>query len=98
MQPTTPSPKNNDTLQTLIPTKNKLALFAYYFGVFGFMPFLGLPLSIAAVVCGYKGLNRYHTIPTPGAKGHAIAGIVMGLLQLAVFATFIVVMIIVRTQ
>lgn len=84
----------NDTLQTLIPTKNKPALLSYYFGIFGLIPFLGLPLSIAAVICGIIGMNKYKVNPTPGAKGHALAGIILGGIELIIFAFFVLFVII----
>ena len=94
MQPNAPQTPHHDSIQTFIPTQNKQALFAYYFGVFGFVPFLGLPLTIAAIIMGYLGLRKYRENPTPGAKGHAIAGIVMGWIQVAIFAIFITFMVV----
>lgn len=80
-----PKPTSDDRIfQTFIPTKNAKALTSYYLGVFGFIPFM-LPLSIAAVVTGIMGMKQYNKVPTPGAKGHAIAGIVMGAIQIAFF-------------
>ncbi len=75
--------------QTFIPTKNMPALLSYYAGVFGFIPFLGLPATIAALVLGRIGIRKAKANPTPGAKGHAIAGLVMGTLQMIVFILFL---------
>lgn len=85
--------KNSDTFQTLIPTKNKPALISYYLGVFGLIPVLGLPLTIAAIPIGLKGLKRFKANPTPGAKGHALAGLILGLVELAFYLSFILLMI-----
>ena len=41
----------------VIPTKNAAALLGYYFGVFSIIPVLGIPLGIAAVICGVFGLR-----------------------------------------
>ena len=81
--------QSDDVRQTLIPTKNMPALLSYYFGVFGLIPLLGLPLSVAAIVSGLIGMRKYKMKPTPGAKGHAVTGIVLGVLELVVFVFFI---------
>lgn len=78
----------SDSMQALIPTKNMPALLSYYFGVFGLIPFLGLPLTIAAIVLGIIGLHTYKRNPTPGAKVHAIIGLSLAVFQLLVFAIF----------
>ena len=88
----------SDTLQTLMPTKNMPSLLAYYFGVFGLIPFLGLPLSVAAIILGKKGLNQFKKQPSPGAKGHAMTGLVLGIMELVVFALFVLLMIIVGSN
>ncbi len=76
----------------MIPTKNMPSLLSYYFGVFGLIPILGMPLTIAAIILGFVGLKHYKKNPTPGAKGHAITGLVLGFVQLAVFIVFIILM------
>ncbi len=73
-----------DMLQTMIPTKNMPSLLSYYFGFFAIIPFLGFPLSIAAIVLGITGLKKYNINPTDGAKSHAIVGIVLGIFWLLV--------------
>ena len=90
----TVQPTSTDSLQTLIPTKNKSALMSYYFGVFGLIPFFGIPLAIAAVVLGIIGLNKFKQKPTPGAKGHALTGIILGSIELIIALLFIVLIII----
>lgn len=79
-----------DSLQTFVPTKNKPALMAYYFGVFGLIPVLGLPLSIVAIVLGIMGFKKYQQAPTPGAKGHAMTGLILGVFELLVFVGFVI--------
>jgi hypothetical protein len=73
------------TFQTLVPTKNMPALLSYYFGIAGLIPFLGLPFSIAALITGVMGIQQYKNKPTPGAKGHATAGLILGGLEITVF-------------
>lgn len=87
-----PAPEPYDHIQAMIPTKNMPSLLSYYFGVFGLVPIIGLPLTIAAIILGFVGLKQYKKNPTPGAKGHAITGIVLGCVQLAVFIVFIILM------
>ena len=86
--PQTDQPQN-DSVQTLIPTKNMPSLLAYYFGIFGLVPILGLPFTFAALIFGIIGLKRFARNPTPGAKGHAITGLVLASIQLFLFIAFI---------
>jgi hypothetical protein len=86
-----PSPSNDEVFQAFIPTKNKSALLAYYFGIFGIIPIIGLPFAIAAIVLGYKGMALYKSNPTPGAKGHAMTGLVLGWVSIALWLLFIIV-------
>jgi hypothetical protein len=67
-----------DAVSTFIPYKNGMALAAYYCGVFGLVPALGLVLGPIAFVLGILGI-RYARLH-PSAKGgvHAIVGIVLG--------------------
>ena len=91
--PSSPSTNNNDTVQMFIPTKNVPALLSYYFGVIGLIPFLGIPFSIAAIVLGKIGLSRYKANPTPGAKPHALIGLILGICEIifgALFLAFII--------
>lgn len=76
-------------MQAWIPTKNMPALLSYYFGVFGLIPFLGVPLAIAAIMLGIRGLKKAKITPTPGAKGHAITGLVLGSFEMVVLLAFI---------
>lgn len=69
-----------EAISTLIPYKNGRALAAYYFGVFSFIPCLGLVLGPAALVLGFLGLRYAGANPTAKGTGHAIAGLIMGCL------------------
>lgn len=80
----------DDSMQTLIPTKNMPALLSYYFGIAGLIPMLGLPFTMLALIFGKKALKLYAINPTPGAKGHAVTGITLGSIQLVLFLLFIV--------
>ncbi len=62
----------------LIPYKNASALTAYYLGVFSLAPCLGIPLGIAAVVLGLRGLKYAQTYPEAKGVTHAWVGIIVG--------------------
>ena len=99
MNESSPQPNpSQETMQTLIPTQNKPALFAYYFGVFGLIPFLGLPLAIVGIILGIMGLKKYKANPTPGAKGHALAGLILGIFELLVFTGFMIWVFVIAAQ
>ena len=70
----------SDAVSTIIPYKNARALLAYYLGVFSLIPCLGLLLGPAALVLGILGLRYVRANPTAKGTGHAIAGIIMGVL------------------
>ena len=69
-----------EAIETLIPYKNPLGLFAYYTGVFSFIPCAGLALGPTALILGIMGVRYRNKHPTAGGLGHAISGIVMGTL------------------
>lgn len=96
MQPNQPTEQpqqpaaERDTFQTFIPTKNPLSLWSYYCGIAGLLPFLGTLPAIAAIVTGILALRKYRENPTPGAKGHAITGIVLGSVELFIGLVFFI--------
>lgn len=78
----------------LIPYKNGPALTAYYLGLFSILPFLGIPMGIAAVVLGILGLKRFKAEPRVKGKTHAYVGIGCGGLGALVWLMFLVLMLI----
>jgi hypothetical protein len=70
-----------DNTGGLIPYKNKQALLAYYCAVFStaacVIP-LAVPLSIAGIVLGLKGLKYAESHPKSRGQVHAWIGIVLG--------------------
>jgi hypothetical protein len=70
----------DDPVQTIIPYKNALALMAYYTGVFSLIPVLGVILGPGAIVLGFLGYRYGRIHPTAKGTGHAVAGIVFGVL------------------
>jgi hypothetical protein len=73
--------EENDVVGTLIPYKNGLALGAYYCGVFGLIPILGIILAPIAIVLGILGLRYSRRNPKARGAGHAITGIILGSLS-----------------
>jgi hypothetical protein len=70
--------EETDVVGTLIPYKNGLALGAYYCGVFGLIPILGIILGPSAIVLGILGLRYSRKNPKAKGGGHAITGIILG--------------------
>ena len=65
-------------LNALIPTKNPSALTAYYLGIFSIIPCLAIPMGIAAVVLGVRGLKLVKAHPEVHGRTHAWVGIIAG--------------------
>ena len=65
-------------LDALIPTKNPSALTAYYLGIFSIIPCLAIPMGIAAVVLGVRGLKLFKAHPEVRGRTHAWVGIIAG--------------------
>jgi hypothetical protein len=84
----------NDPIESLIPYRNPLGLTAYYLGVFSFIPCLGLLLGPAALVTGIMGLRYSKQVSQARGGGHAIAGIVCGVITSTVNWALLVVAVI----
>jgi hypothetical protein len=69
---------------TMIPTKNPLALIAYYVGVFSILP-IGLVTAPIALVLGLLGLMYSLKHPTARGMGHAITGVICGLIFTGIY-------------
>jgi hypothetical protein len=67
-----------DATGGMIPYKNGSALLAYYIGLFSALPILGLPMGIAAIILGCKGLRYAKEKPAVKGVAHAWIGIVCG--------------------
>ena len=71
-------PQSGGALDALIPTKNPSALTAYYLGIFSIIPCLAIPMGIAAVVLGLRGLKLFNAHPEVRGRPHAWVGIIAG--------------------
>ncbi len=69
---------SDETLGGMIPMKNGAAVAAYYLGVFSVIPFMGIPLGIAGLILGVKGLRKANEHPEVKGKAHAWVGIICG--------------------
>ena len=69
----------------LIPLTNPPALIGYYCAVFGLIPCLGLPLSVAAVVLGFVGRSKHVRDPRVGGVAHAWVALILGGIELLVY-------------
>lgn len=72
--------RRKDPIESLIPYHNPKGLAAYYCGVFSLIPVLGLILGPIALVLGFQGIRFARENETAGGKGHAITGVILGIL------------------
>lgn len=79
------APDDDGCLATLIPYRNTPALIGYYLAVFGLVPFLGLPLALAAIPLGIAGIRRYRRDPRVKGLVHAWFALLVGLLASALW-------------
>jgi ssDNA-binding Zn-finger/Zn-ribbon topoisomerase 1 len=83
---------SDGTLGGLIPYKNAAALWAYYLAVFSLIPFFGIPIGVAAVIVGFRGLKNATTHPETKGKVHAWIGIILGGVCAVGYALLIVIL------
>ena len=93
---TSPNPSyvvSDGLMGGLIPVKNSSALIGYYLGVFALIPVLGIPLGIAAVILGTKGLKLAKLNPDAKGTGHAWTAIILGGLSAVGYTLLIAILI-----
>jgi hypothetical protein len=74
--------RDGEGVEKLIPYRNGPALAAYYCGVFGLIPFLNVILSPIAFILGIIGFIKARKDPRARGAGHAITGIILGLISI----------------
>jgi phage FluMu protein Com len=84
------SSESDGGLDSLIPYKNAWALWSYYLSVFSLIPCIAIPLGLAALITGIKGLSYANEHPKAKGKAHAWVGIILGGLCLLGNVSFIV--------
>ena len=70
--------ETSDGTGGVIPYKNGTALAAYYCAVFSFIPIFGCVLGPVAIVFGVLGVMYANKHPKARGMGHAVFGIVGG--------------------
>jgi len=75
-------PNQGDATGGVIPYKNPCALIAYYLGIFGLIPFIGLFLAIPAFILGILGIRNRKRNPAIRGSLHAWIGIILGFLSM----------------
>jgi hypothetical protein len=86
-----PIPMQGDATGGLIPYKNAPALIAYYLGIFGLIPFIGLLLAIPAFILGIIGLRKRAKTPAIKGAAHAWIGIVLGFFSIGYHLLIVIV-------
>ena len=61
----------SDATGGLIPYKNPYALAGYYLSIFSMIPFVGIPLGVAGIICGIVGVRRRNRNPMVRGTAHA---------------------------
>ena len=74
--------KKGDGFARVVPYRNGAALASYYCGVFGCIPVLAPLLSPIAFILGVIGLIKARKDPKARGTGHAIFGMLLGLLSI----------------
>lgn len=72
---------NDGGLGVIVPYRNGMALAAYYCGIFGLIPILGFVLGPLALIFGVLGLIAARKNPDAHGTGHAVAGIILGIID-----------------
>jgi hypothetical protein len=93
-----PAPVQGDATGGVIPYRNAKALLAYYFGIFGLIPILGVPFAFAAVILGILGLKFAGANPAVRGQVHAWIGIVLGAASLFGYFVVVVLLVVVRSS
>ena len=61
----------SDATGGLIPYKNPYALVGYYLSIFSMIPFVGIFLGVAGIICGIVGVRRRNRNPMMRGTAHA---------------------------
>jgi len=86
--PPLPASPGETVVERMVPYRNVPALVGYYLGVFSLIPFVGLPLGLAAIPLGIIGLVKRRRTPAVHGTAHAIVAILAGLFSVVVYGGF----------
>ncbi|MCH2161368.1 MAG: hypothetical protein MK085_05795 [Phycisphaerales bacterium] len=70
-----------NAMDHVIPVRNGPALISWYLGVFSLIPFLGIPLGIAAIITGAIGLKKSKAANVKVGFWHGLLGMLLGILS-----------------
>lgn len=65
------SETKSDATGGLIPYKNPYALTGYYLSIFSLIPFVGIFLGVAGLICGIVGIRRRNQNSVLRGRAHA---------------------------
>ena len=87
----------SDATGGLIPYKNLYALVGYYLSIFSMIPFVGIPLGVAGIICGIVGVRRRNRNPMVRGTAHAWFAILFSALVILVQVAAIVSLVLYRS-
>ena len=87
----------SDATGGLIPYKNPYALVGYYLSIFSMIPFVGIPLGVAGIICGIVGVRRRNRNPMVRGTAHAWFAILFSALVILVQVAAIVSLVLYRS-
>ena len=87
----------SDATGGLIPYKNPYALVGYYFSIFSMIPFVGIPLGVAGIICGIVGVRRRNRNPMVRGTAHAWFAILFSALVILIQVAAIVSLVLYRS-
>ncbi len=87
----------SDPTGGLIPYKNPYALVGYYLSIFSMIPFVGIPLGVAGIICGIVGVRRRNRNPIMRGTAHAWFAILFSALVILIQVAAIVSLVLYRS-
>lgn len=87
----------SDATGGLIPYKNLYALVGYYLSIFSMIPFVGIPLGVAGIICGIVGVRRRNRNPMVRGTAHAWFAILFSALVIFIQVAAIVSLVLYRS-
>ena len=87
----------SDATGGLIPYKNPYALVGYYLTIFSMIPFMGIPLGVAGIICGIVGVRRRNRNPIMRGTAHAWFAILFSALVILIQVAAIVSLVLYRS-
>jgi hypothetical protein len=80
----------SDATAGLIPYKNPYALVGYYLSIFSMIPFVGIFLGVAGIICGIVGVRRRNRNPIMRGTAHAWFAILFSALVILIQVALVI--------